>query len=147
MGYSYKDNLREGVIFAFLRNGRLLIEHRPGENGKEETFFTNGSIETKDHQSTEDYRIIALNREVTEEMAGKVAITEFHYLGELKVDVIGVLFYIYLITDWQGDMPDHAIEEGQRFSRLQWVELEKADDYFEYDSAKEVCRLIRTFVA
>ena len=147
MGYSYKNNLREGVIFAFSRDGKLLIEHRPGDNGEEETFFTNGSIETKDYGTNTDYRIVALNREVGEEMDNKIAIKIFHYLGELKVEAIGVIFYIYLITDWKGDMPDHTIEDGQKFSRLQWVDLSKADDYFKYDSAKEICDKIRTFLA
>lgn len=146
MGYSFKDGWREGVIFVFLDNGKINIEYRPSENGKEEIFFTNGSIEDKDHDKEEDYGVIALKREVNEEFDGKVEFSEYNYLGEVKVKAINVIFYVYVINSWKGELPDYTIEEGEKFSRVEWVDLDKVDDVFEYDSAREISALIREFI-
>lgn len=147
MGYSFKNGWREGVIFVFFDNGKINIEYRPSENGKEEIFFTNGSIEDKDHGSEEDYRVIALKREVNEEFDGKVEISEYNYLGEIKVNAINVIFYVYVINSWKGELPDYTIEDGEKFSRVEWVDLDKVDNVFEYDSAREISALIREFIS
>jgi len=146
MTHSFKDGWREGVIFVFFDNGKINIEYRPSENGKEEIFFTNGSIEDKDYNQKEDYRITALKREVSEEFDGKVEMSEYNYLGEVKVRAINVLFYVYLVNSWKGIIPDYTIEEGEKFSRVEWVDLYKVDDVFEYDSAREISALIREFL-
>ena len=65
-GYSYKDGYKEGVVFVFYRNGKLLIELRPMENVETQNFFPNGSIELKDYNGQKDYKITALLREIGE---------------------------------------------------------------------------------
>lgn len=37
MEHSFKDGYREGVVFAFLKGDKILIEHRPGK--EKDIFF------------------------------------------------------------------------------------------------------------
>jgi hypothetical protein len=146
MPYLYKNDYREGVIFCFYKDGKINIEHRPLGNGKEDVFFTNGTIEVKDREVDGDYRLVALKREIDEEFDGKIKIKKFEYLGEAKAEAINILFYVYLITSWEGEMPDYTVEEGKKFSRVEWADLGKAEAIFEYESAEEICGLIKDFI-
>lgn len=143
--YSYKRGFSEGVVFAFFDGKNILIEHRPNETivgGEKEIFFTNGSIEMKDHDKEENYIITALKREINEEFDGKVIPIEFHFLGELEVPEINALFYVYLISKWEGSMPAYTIEEGKKFADLEWVNLQDRSNYFKYESAFTICKMI-----
>jgi 8-oxo-dGTP pyrophosphatase MutT (NUDIX family) len=143
MAYSYVNGHREGVVFLFYRDGRILIEHRPAGQA-EEVFFTNGSIEDIDHTLGRDYREVALLREINEELQGKVEPLKYHYLGDILAESINVLFYIYVITEWSGKIPDYTVEEGKIFSKLSWIPLEQYKKFLIYESAHEMCeRLIR----
>ena len=146
--YSYKGKFREGVVFAFYKDGKILIEHRPdakGGTGKD-VFFTNGSIEMKDHGKDQDYRIVAHNREVNEEFDGNIVPTDTRYLGELEVPEINLVFYVYLTLGWEGTMPAYTIEEGKKFADLEWIELDRQSEYFKYPSAFTICDMIGKYI-
>ncbi len=144
MNYSYKEGFREGVIFAFYNDGKILIEHRPTDKtGIKDTFFTNGSIEEKDHLDGEDYKKVALFREVEEEFDSNIEILQYSYYGELKVLEINVVFYIYCITEWKGEMPKYTIEEGKKFADLQWISILEANKYLLYKSSLEIVEKIK----
>ncbi len=67
--YSYRDGLREGVVFLLLDDKRrVLIECRTDNQGKfNDLFYLSGSIEIADHKDGQsDYRETALRREVGE---------------------------------------------------------------------------------
>jgi len=147
MSYSYKDGLREGVIFVFYKDGQILVEHRPTKTQKKETFFLNGSIELKDKVQNKDYRIEALLREINEELQGKVTATKYEYLGEVAVEGIGVLFYVYIILEWEGSIPEYTVEDNKKFADLQWIKLSEKEKYFEFDSAFQVSEMIEKFIS
>lgn len=77
--YSFCDGYLEAVVFVFYdqKTKKLLVEKRP--NG--DIFFPSGKIEKKDHDYKEDYKTVALKREVKEEFAGKVSFDYYQYLG------------------------------------------------------------------
>lgn len=147
MAYTYKDGLREGVIFAFYKDGEILIEHRPSSNGKQDTFFLNGSIEDIDYKGNEDYKVTAMRREVHEELQGEVEVTRFEYLGELAVEGISVIFYIFIVMDWKGSIPEFTVEDNQKFADVEWIKLSDREKYFQYDSAFVVCEMIENYIA
>lgn len=152
MAFTYKNGYREGVVFAFLKNyDTVLIEKRPVEDSKCEVFFTSGSIEDKDYKSCKnckdkDYKISALFREVSEEFEDNVNINKYVYLNEMKVDEINVIFYIYLVTDWDGIMPGYTVERGEKFAQLMWINLNEKEKYFKFESAFEICRRIEKYL-
>ena len=133
---SYRNGYVEASVFLFYRNGSILIEHRPGSEGKE-TFIPNGTIEDKDKGIEEDYRIVAMKREALEEM--NVKVTEFEYLTEYKVEEPRIWFYCYVITGWKGEIPHYTIEEGKKFADLEWINLKEYKDYFHFQSALFMC--------
>lgn len=147
MEYTYKNGYREGVVFAFIKeNTKILIEKRPVAGNQVEIFFPSGSIELKDYQDNSDYKHQALIREVSEEFAGRIEVKNCIYLQEIWVESVNIVFYIYLITDWQGAMPEFTIEEGRKHSLLQWIDLDERHLYFQFDSAFEICDRIERYL-
>ncbi len=142
MNYSYKDGYREGVVFAFLHSNKVLIEHRPTSNEDKDSFFPNGSVEEKDHENDKDYKEVCLLREVGEEFGGKVKLIDYDFLCEHKVDSINIVFYTYLITKWEGEIPAYTVEEGEKFADLEWINLSEYKKYLFYDTAHKICELI-----
>lgn len=146
MAYTYKNGYREGVVFAFFKNDMILIENRPVGNNQYEIFFTSGSIEDKDYIHNSDYKVVAMLREVSEEFEDRLNIINYIYLDEIKVNEINVVFYIYLITEWEGSVPEFTIEEGEKFSKVEWIKLSEKNNYFEFESAFEICSRIEEFL-
>lgn len=145
--YSYKDGYREGVIFLFYKDDRILIEHRFLEGGKEEIFIPNGSIEAKDHGGKRPYDEAALFREVSEEFAGKVDITKYRKLGEFRVEAPRLWFHSYVVSGWRGEMPDHTVEDGKPASRLEWVLFADYRKYLRFESALDACQKLQDRIA
>lgn len=124
---SYKDGMIEGVVFCFYSNGRVLLEDR-GKGFNNEAFFPNGTIELKD-KSEKDYVMNALYREVSEEFAGQITIKSKRSVGELTVPQVNVLFYIYVITNWDGEFPKVIKEEGEVDSKINFFSIEKQENF------------------
>ena len=131
----FSSNYREAVLFLFYKKGHILIEHRPIKGGKE-TFIPNGGIDTKDLALEGDYKVNAMKREISEEFANKIEIKKFVPLGEFIVEEIKIKFYGYFVTDWVGIMPEHTVEEGQKFAELEWIRIEHYKKFLKFDSAK-----------
>ncbi|WP_066498907.1 hypothetical protein [Abyssisolibacter fermentans] len=147
MPYAYKNGYREGVVFVFLKsNNMVLIENRHVEDNKHEVFFTSGSIEDKDYKSKSDYKITAMLREVGEEFENNVNVKKYVYLDEMKVDEINVIFYIYLITEWDGNMPEYTVEREKKFADLKWIYLNEKEKYFKFESAFKICSRIEKYL-
>lgn len=130
----YKDDYLEATLFLFFKGGKILIEHRP-KNGGKETFIPNGKIDVADLQGGGDYRLVAMNREICEEFGDSVAVQKHLFLGEFIVKELKIKFYGYLITGWEGEFPDYTVEEGERYADLQWIPIEEYKKYLKFPSA------------
>lgn len=137
---SYKDGYKEGVAFCFYKDGKVLLEDR-GRGFNNEAFFPSGTIELKD-KIDGNYIEVALLREIKEEFQGQIIVNSHVYLGEIKVDAIGVIFYLYLITDYHGSFPDVIKEEGELDSTIRFFTLNECKKLFKYDSAFEMLNLV-----
>lgn len=67
-------------------------------------------------------------------------------LGQLKVDEINVVFYIFCIIEWEGDFPKYIIETGELDSRIEMFTLENARKVVKYKSAHEILDRIDNIV-
>lgn len=139
------ESYKEAVIFLFYRDNKILIEHRPSPYGIE-TFIPNGSIEEEDHEKGIDYRIAALHREIREEFLGKVNAKTFVKLSEFHVPEMKVLFYTYLITEWDGQIPEYTVEDGRKFADLEWINLDQYREYLKFDSAIHACKKLKEYL-
>lgn len=110
-----------------------------------EAFFPNGSVETKDKESKQ-YIKTALFREIKEEFADRIKVKRMIDLGQLKVDEINVVFYIFCIIEWEGDFPKYIIETGELDSRIEMFTLENARKVVKYKSAHEILDRIDNIV-
>lgn len=148
MTYSFKDGYREGVMFLFYDGDtrKILVEHRPTDSGEMETFIPNGSIEMKDHVEEKDYKTVALFREVQEEFAGKIIIKSYVPISEYSVDEVKLRFYIYLIKEWIGKIPDHTVEDGKKHADLEWISLEKFRTQLKFESAIHACEKLQEYL-
>ncbi len=130
----HKNGYLEAVLFLFFKDGSILIEHRPKNRGKE-TFIPNGKIDVADMQDGGDYRLVAMNREMSEEFGDSVAVQKHLFLGEFIVKELKIKFWGYLITDWDGEFPDYTVEEGKRYADLEWIPIEEYKSYLKFPSA------------
>ena len=147
--FSYKNNRIEAVVFAFYKDGKVLIENRPNNpdhTGPKTNFFPSGKIDNEDHDHDEDYKIVALKREVSEEFEDKISFADCTYLGELEAAPVNIHFYIYLITEFQGEFPEYTIEDGKKFATLFWIDMKDQKEYFIHDTAFQICDMIRGFL-
>lgn len=139
---SFRDDYREAVVFAFYQDGKLLIEKRPVEKGTD-IFIPNGGIEEKDKNQKENYKVVSLKREVGEEMG--IELIFFEYLMDCKVEEIKILFYVYLVTKWQGEIPLYTVEppnSNQKFADLEWINILDYKNVFIYPAAKLISEKI-----
>ncbi|MBU1143199.1 MAG: hypothetical protein KKH92_06060 [Firmicutes bacterium] len=142
---SYKNGLIEGVVFCFYKDNKVLLEDR-GKGFNVEAFFPNGTIEIKDKNSSDDYIVNALFREVSEEFKNRINILDKAFLGELIVPEINVLFYIFVITDWEGDFPDEIQEIGEPDSKISFFSIDEARTLFKYQSAFEMLDRVLNYI-
>lgn len=102
----------------------VLTEHRLADAGHAEAavLIPGGGIEEFDKHQSRSAREVALLREISEELQGKVTASEYHYLGEIMIPDREFLFHCYLITKWEGTIPDYIIEEGETDAKLSWID-------------------------
>ncbi len=134
-----REGYGEAVVFLFYKDGEILIEHRPDGD----TFLPNGGVEEEDKEGDEDYRITALKREVREELG--VEIHDFNYLTELKVDEINVWFYVYMITEWEGEIPEETTTDWEQPAELEWIDMDDVDK-IDYETSTEIVNTLRDYI-
>ncbi len=143
--YSYRDGLREGVVFLLLDDKRrVLIECRPDNQGKfTDLFYPSGSIEVTDHKDEQsDYRETALRREVGEEFRNGVKIEHLQYLGICRIPEVGLVFYVYWVASWSGDPGKHKYEDHEPFGELRWMSINEAKSAIPYDSGTQIADML-----
>lgn len=123
----YNNQVKEFIKYVLLQENMVLTEHRLADAGhaEEAVLIPGGGIEEFDHHVSQNAREVALLREINEELQGQVTATEYHYLGEIFVPERKFLFHCYLITTWEGTIPEYIIEEGETDAKLSWVDKDK----------------------
>ncbi len=132
--YYNSDEYLEAVLFLFVKDGKMLVELRPKKDHIE-TFIPNGRIDTEDFNKDEDYKIVAMKREISEEFSNQVKISNYIPLGIFKVEQLKFKFFGYLITRWDGEVPDYTIEGGEKFADLKWIPLKEHKEHLKLPSA------------
>ena len=138
-------NYREAVVFILYKDGKILIEKRPKNDGTIENYIPNGSVEESDYGKEEDYKIVAMKREASEEL-NNLKITNYEYLAVYEVLEIKIRFYAYLVTGWDGKVPEYTIEppgSGKKFADLEWIPLIDYKKIFTLPSALYFCKQIK----
>lgn len=144
--FSYTpDGYLEAVMFIFPRGSEILTENRL-EKTPPEPFIPNGKIELKDIQPGKDYKDVALQREILEEFQGKVQPLEYSQLDEYKVDEIKVIFYLYLIQKWAGEIPAASFEEGVKSADLEWRSVDEAEKVFQFPVLHFAIQKVKNFI-
>lgn len=129
----------ESVLFLFLKNNKLLVEHRLTDSGKfEEMLLPGGGIEDVDKVEGEDYRVNAMKREIREELGEQISIKDFTFLTTAESGEQRIMFHSYVINDWDGELPEYSIEDGAPNAKLEWLTLEDAFLAFTNDVARTV---------
>jgi 8-oxo-dGTP pyrophosphatase MutT (NUDIX family) len=137
-----KDGLLEAVMFVFQKDtNKILIENRLEKNPPE-TFIPNGKIEEKDKNGHQDYQITALKREIKEELGDDVNPENIIKLGEFKVEVIQVIFFIYLINKWSGELNETNYENGKKIAQFEWITTKEAMKRFDFPVLKYVLKIL-----
>ena len=139
-----KNEYREAVIFILYKDGKILIEKRPTKSGGVENYIPNGGVEESDKGQSEDYKIVAMKREAREEL-NDLEILDYEYLAVYEVSEIKIRFYAYLVTGWDGEVPEYTIEppgSGKKFADLEWIPLSDYKKIFTLPSALYFCERI-----
>jgi 8-oxo-dGTP pyrophosphatase MutT (NUDIX family) len=131
---SYKDGYLEGIVFVFFDDGKILVEHRP----EGIAIIPGGAIEEGDKNKKEDYRIVAMKREVREELG--VNVRRFRYLMDYKAEKVKIWLYVYLVTDWEGNIPGYSKEDGKRYAKLEWIKLKDYKKHLKWKSSQAICK-------
>jgi 8-oxo-dGTP pyrophosphatase MutT (NUDIX family) len=117
--------MKEAVLYIFIKNNHILIEHRlQGEKTILGIMIPGGGIESHDQVDGKDYREVALFREIGEELGNHIVIKEYHSLGSIIRTETGTPFHMFLVTAWEGDMPDYIIEDGIQDGKLEWMAID-----------------------
>lgn len=114
-----------------------------------DVFIPNGSIENSDKlDDGSDYRIVALHREISEEFENKLLVrnSDVNFIDTFYVDDIMVVFHLYLITDWVGDVPNYSVDDDISKVPLIWVSLLDAYDAIPYESGHDMINSISKFI-
>jgi 8-oxo-dGTP pyrophosphatase MutT (NUDIX family) len=115
----------EAVVFLLVKENRVLLEFRQID-GEEVMHIPGGGIESFDKTGDVHYSINAMHREMREEFDGKVEIKTYQKLGRIIKEEADLLFHVYVVTHWEGEIPSHTLEEGIPDGRLEWHELDEA---------------------
>ena len=113
-----------GVIFLFIREGKILVEDRPGDDKDfgDLTLIPGGKVKFRQGESAKE----ALIREVKEEMGGKVEVGEVIDLGDFYlISKRGKMQHprAFLIEDFKGDPQNVVPYKGVH----RWIKIEDYD--------------------
>jgi len=127
--YSIKDDRTEAVMWIFYRDSKVVIEKRPASEQGDSECVPCGHIDL--NRDKGDYIESAFLREVSEEFQG-VKPTNYSFLKTVDFDepnkdggIDNLRLHYFLVTKWDGEVPEHTIEEGKIHSDLVWYPISK----------------------
>lgn len=117
----------ENVVVLFLKDNKIVIEHRLTESGEYDLLLLpGGGIEEFDRNSEEDYRVTAMKREIREELGEHIKVNKYTFLTTAESSEQLRMFHSYIIHDWEGEIPEYGLEAGVTNAKLKWMDIEDA---------------------
>jgi 8-oxo-dGTP pyrophosphatase MutT (NUDIX family) len=111
----------ESVLFAFVQNGQILCEWR-NWRGRMQYSIPGGKVDPADRQQTH-YQHAALIRETWEEL--RVTPKHFTRIGEIWYKEAEWLFHVYMVSDWEGEIPPKVLDNQRP---LGWIDPKDLED-------------------
>ncbi len=130
----------ENVLVIFLKDNKIVVEHRLTESGEFDLLLLpGGGIEEHDRtDAQEDYRVNALKREIKEELGEHIRVNNYTFLTTAESAEMLRMFHCYIVHDWEGDIPEYGLEEGKTNAKLTWMDIEEAFLVIHNDVARTV---------
>jgi 8-oxo-dGTP pyrophosphatase MutT (NUDIX family) len=130
--YSIVDGRIEAVMWIVYKEGKVVIEKRPAHPTKATVCLPAGHIDLNVDKG-DDYISSAFLRESQEEFsAGKFKPLKWEYLKAIDFEeterdgsVTKLRLHYFLVTEWEGDVPEHTVEHNGKFAKLEWFPIEK----------------------
>jgi hypothetical protein len=115
----------------------IVIEHRLATSEEpDKLFLPCGGIQDADRGNEEDYRIVAMKREIGEELGDQIKLKSFEFLTTVEKAETITLYHSYFITDWEGEIPEYSLEEGEKNAKLLWKPIDEAFLILDSDVAR-----------
>jgi 8-oxo-dGTP pyrophosphatase MutT (NUDIX family) len=126
--YSIKDDRIEAVMWVVYRDDKIVIEKRPEHPTKATTCIPAGHIDINKDVG-DDYIEAAFLRETQEEFAaGGFKPTKWEYLKAIDFEeterdgsVTKLKLHYFLVTEWEGEVPEHTVEHKGKHADLVWL--------------------------
>lgn len=129
--------MHEYVFFLFYKDGQVLIEHRLATSEEpDKLFLPCGGIQDQDRNDEDDYRVVAMKREISEELGEQLKVNNYEFLTTVEKAETMALYHSYVIKDWEGDLPEYGLEEGEKNAKLYWKPLDEAFLILDSDVAR-----------
>ena len=138
--YSIVDNRLEAVMWIVYDGERVVIEKRPPHPTKATVCLPAGHIDLE-VDTGDDYIEKAFLREAGEEFAeGKFKPTKWEYLKAIDFEeterdgtLTKLRLHYFLVTEWEGKVPEHTVEHNGKHAELEWMPIE------EYEKLPQSC--------
>ncbi len=127
------------VLFALVKNNKLLLEKRPIKGFLEHQYLIPGGAIEKEEKLE-----AALKREMMEEL-GVVPI-EFQLLTQ--EGILGInnnILRPYVVTSWQGETPAFILDKKDPYP-LEWVEISKALLSLPVKPTKKITEVLKNYL-
>ena len=127
--HSIKDGRTEAVMWIIYRDDHILIEHRPRDEQGASMCIPCGHIDLN-RDTGNNYIANAFLRECHEELA--IRPTDYQFLTTIDFDeqdsqgnIDHLRLHYFLVSDWDGTIPDYTMEDGEKHAKLEWMDMEE----------------------
>lgn len=129
---SIKDGRTEAVMWILYKDNKILIEDRPKQEQGESRCIPCGHIDL--NRDKDNYIESAFLRESQEEFeSGKFKPTKYEFLTTIDFDepkkdgsIYHLKLHYFVITKWDGKIPNYTIEDGKKHSDLVWIPINES---------------------
>ena len=128
--YSIKEGRTEAVMWIVYKNKELIVEERPADEQGESVCIPCGHIDL--NRDKGNYIESAFLREIGEEFkSGEFKPTKYEFLTSVDFDepnkeggIDKLRLHYFVVYDWEGEVPDHTVEDGKVHAYLRWVPID-----------------------
>lgn len=126
------------VIFALIKDGKILLEKRPVKGFADHQYLIPGGAISVPEDLEQ-----ALKREVTEELG----ITPLQFAPLVSEEIVGLygnLLKPFVVTKWEGDIPKIGLDKEDSYP-LEWIEIDTAQNT-QVASTKKIIAAVKVYL-